>query len=243
MSCQPRWVAAPFRGMLRPDSRFPSEHNRLRTSDANSDLVIRIVEGPYWTFENLHTARAVLLELATSYGVTIPDSSWLISGAKDERAAYVVTRVVRGEPLRDVAESAMARKHLLHACQCLSRYYFNKWRDGGLYQADLHADQFVFGSVGEESPRLYMVDVDPGFVELTPATKDPWALARLHRRLADVVNMAGLVLRGDVSSHQELVPELDEVLRSELLDGAQDRRAELRHALQVGDEVDGSRWL
>jgi hypothetical protein len=237
---------SPFRLPLVPHPQWPSMH--IRVFDGNAGFVARLV--PALQLESsdrlLLTTKALHEELER-FGVAIPPRIYLLGSRHSDGMpqGFIVARVVEGTDLVSaLATDPTLAEEADGLCCALADYYQSKYDSGGARLSDLKLEQFVVGSVdGIEA--LWMVDLDPGYVETDPATQNPRHLASLHWRVAEV---ATILIRAEQAAGQTLVharARFDTLLVSGIFDhpSARGRAEALARGVADGAPVDGAEWM
>lgn len=239
----------PFRSRLVLSEHTRSRNDRLRVPIDARSIIVRLVPQPLSRHAHLATAKALLEELETEYGIAIPHRVYLVSERSDGTPqAYILTQVVEGAAVAKALASGDPRVHLFvdETCLSLIRYFVDRYERGGRFLSDVQFEQFLFGRVpNRPEPVLYLVDLDPGFVSIEARTQDPLELARYQWRIANVVNF---VVEAEKHSALDLA-KARAGLKGALqrlpwnLESARGRREALLSALQQGRVFDGGVWV
>jgi hypothetical protein len=237
---------SPFRLPLVPHPQWPSLH--IRAFEGDAGFVARLVPALQLASSDrlLLTTKALHEELE-GFGIAIPPRIYLLGSRHRDGMpqGFIVARVVEGTDL----VSALAADLTLadeadRLCCALADYYQRKYDTGGARLSDLKLEQFIVGFV-DDIKALWMVDLDPGYVETEPATQNPRHLASLHWRIAEV---ATILIRSEQAAGQTLVQaraRFDALLISGIFDhpSARGRAEALARGLADGAPVDGADWM
>ena len=154
--------------------------SQLRTVKGHENKIIREAHFSYFREDHTwvgNTPEAVVAtsmklhaELLDSYHIPSVPTEYVISGKNSEKnTIYVITERIQGERIQYVdlkkisgEEKASFSIEMEELYVNLTRYLFDKIRDGGLYCADIFSDrQFVYGKAGKhDKAKIYLVDVD-----------------------------------------------------------------------------------
>ena len=237
---------SPFRLPLVSHPDWTSPH--IRRFDGDSRFVVRLVPALQLASspDLLPTTMALHGELE-SFGIPVPPRMYIVGSRHHDGSpqAFIVARVIDGMGLLDAvtADGRMAGS-VDHLCCALIHYYEVKYREGGRRLSDLKLEQFVCGPLDGEH-RLWMVDLDPGYVEISPGTDDARALASLHWRVAEVARILTSVERVSGVTLGEARRRFGNLLESEMFGhpSALGRAADIAEAIGGGVEVDGAQWV
>ena len=237
---------SPFRLPLVLHPEWSSAHIRVFEGDAR--FVARLVPAlQLASSDRLLVTTKALHEELERFGVAVPPRIYLLGSRHRDGTpqAFIVARVVEGTGLL----SALAADPTLAAeadqlCSALSDYYQSKYEHGGARLSDLKLEQFMVGTV-DDVKALWMVDLDPGYVETDPATENPRHLASLHWRVAEV---ATILVSAEQATGQTLVQaraRFDALLASAMFEhpSARGRAEALASGLADGTPVDGAEWM
>jgi hypothetical protein len=240
---------SPFRRQLVEGQTIRSPKGRLRMFQGDPRFVVRLV--PSLQLAAVPGLLAISRELHAeleALGVALPPRLYVVGSRHHDGApqGFVVARTVIG---RDAPADGRSRRTIAAQgdalCVALLGYYEGRYDRGGRVVSDIRLDQFVFGEIDDEPPRLWFVDLDPGFVEIERRTTQPIQLARLHWRIAEMANMiAGL----EAMTGTELPAaraEINRLLDSEMFGHptAAARPAILARVLADGETFDGGQWV
>lgn len=240
-------VESPFRRRLVESPTIQSPKGRLRVFEGDGRFVIRIVPSLRLAVApGLLASSRRLHEELESVGVPIPARLYVLGSRHHDGAAqgFVVARtVIRCDVPRNGAAGFADEADGL--CVALAGYYEARYDRGGRFLPDIRLDQFVFGSIDAEPPRLWFVDLDPGFVEVEARTSDPVQLARVHWRIAETANM---IIGLEAAVGRRLArarAEIDRLLGSGMFrhPSAAQRPAVLMRILDEGELFDGGEWV
>ena len=237
---------SPFRRPLVPHPDWRSPH--IRRFDGDSRFVVRLVPALQLASspDLLPTTMALHAELE-SFGIPVPPRMYLVGSRHHDGSsqAFIVAGAIDGMGLLDAATADRRMACSVdHLCCALIHYYEVKYREGGRRLSDLKLEQFVSGALDGEH-RLWMVDLDPGYVEITPAADDARALASLHWRVAEVARILTSVERVSGVTLVEARRRFENLLASEMFGhpSASGRAAAIAEAIGGGTEVDGVQWV
>ncbi len=183
-----------------------------------------------------------------SVGISLPPRLYVMGSHHRDGApqGFVVARtVVRCDVPRQREALASFTVGADALCVALAGYYEARYATGGRVVPDIRLDQFVFGSIDGEYPRLWFVDLDPGFVEIEALTTTPIQLARIHWRIAETANMA-VGLEAIVGQRLPATrATITRLLDSEMFrhPTAVERPATLSRILDEGETFDGGQWV
>lgn len=237
---------SPFRLPLVLHPEWPSAH--IRVFDGDACFVARLVPAlQLASSDRLLVMTKSLHEELERFGVAVPPRIYLLgSRHRDgEPQGFIVARVVEGTGLL----SALAADPTLageadRLCSALADYYQSKYENGGARLSDLKLEQFMAGTI-DGVKALWMVDLDPGYVETAAATENPRQLASLHWRVAEVATM--LISAEQASGHRlvQARARFDGLLTSGMFDhpSARGRAEALGAALVEGTPIDGAEWM
>lgn len=237
---------SPFRWPLVPHPRWSSPH--LRIFDRDGRFVVRLVPAlQLASSPDLLAKTKALHEELETFGLFVPPRLYLFGSRHRDGTSQglIVARAVDGDDVLSVLERRTIPVAVVDGlCQALLDYYDAKYRHGGLRLSDLKPEQFVYGAI-DGVQGLWMVDLDPGFVEAERETTDARKLASLHWRVADVVTMIVSAERLCGEQLSEARRRLEELLATGMFrhPTAQARPAVLQGALTTGRDVDGSVWV
>jgi hypothetical protein len=237
---------SPFRLPLVQHPEWPSAHIRVFEGDAR--FVARLVPAlQLASSDRLLVTTKALHEEIERFGVAVPPRIYLLGSRHRDGMpqGFIVAQVVEGTDLL----SALAVDPTLageadRLCSVLADYYQSKYENGGARLSDLKLEQFIVGTVdGVEA--LWMVDLDPGYVETDPVTENPRHLASLHWRVAEV---ATILISAEQATGRSLVQaraRFDALLTSGMFDhpSACGRAGALAKGLADGAPVDGAEWM
>jgi hypothetical protein len=237
---------SPFRRLLVPHPDWASPH--IRQFDGDPRFVVRLVPALQLASspDLLPTTMALHAELER-FGIPVPPRMYLVGSRHRDGSpqAFIVACAIDGVDLLDaVAVDGRRAGGVDRVCCALIRYYEVKYREGGCRLSDLKLEQFVFGPLDGDH-RLWMVDLDPGYVEITPATGDAQALASLHWRVAEVARILTSVERVSGMALVETRRRFEDLLASDMFrhPSASGRAAAIAQAIGDGTEIDGARWV
>ena len=183
-----------------------------------------------------------------SVGISLPPRLYVMGSRHRDGTpqGFVVARtVVRCELPRDCGALASFTVEADALCVALAGYYAARYETGGRVAPDIRLDQFVFGRIDGEGPRLWFVDLDPGFVEIGARTDGALELARVHWRIAETANM---VVGLEAIAGQRLQAArtaIARLLESDMFEhpSAAERPAVLCKILDEGETFDGGQWV
>jgi hypothetical protein len=242
---------SPFRGRLVERPEIRSRHGRLRVFEDDLRFVVRIVSSLQLEGvpDLLSTSKRLHAELEAT-GVAIPPRLYVLGSRHSDGhpQGFVVARSITGSNISGGRNGGPALAPEMDAlCARLVGYYQAKYESGGAFLPDIRLDQFVYGHLddADAAPRLWFVDLDPGFVRIGPRTEDALELASLHWRIAEVANMiVGLEMA--VGRRLETArAELGRLLRSPMFDhpSAAGRPAVVSKILRDRAAFDGGEWM
>jgi len=245
----PEGAESPFRHRLVEGEHIRSRHDRLRVFKEDPRFVVRIVSSLQLEGvpDLLSTSKRLHAELEAA-GVAIPPRLYVLGSRHSDghRQGFVVARAVTGSNASGGLSGGPSLAPEMDAlCARLVGYYEAKYESGGAFLPDIRLDQFVYGHLDDALPRLWFVDLDPGFVRTGPRTADALELARLHWRIAEVANMiVGLEMA--IGRRLEAArAELGRLLRSPMFDhpSAAGRPAVVLKVLREREAFDGGEWM
>lgn len=239
-------LESPLRLPLRRGPAWSSPH--LRRLDGDDRFVVRLVPALQLASSDalLATTKALHAELE-DFGIGVPPRLYVIGSRHRDGApqGLIVTRIVTGNPLLDaLASGSLDLAEVDRLCCFLVDYFEAKYVRGGGCLSDLKPGQFVYGSI-DGDVRLWMVDLDPGYIEVAPTTSDPRQLAALHWRISDIVTVLTAAERLAGHPLRRTRHRIDDVLESQLFadPGLGYRWEALRAAMTMGMAVDGAQWM
>ena len=171
--------------------------------DTNPDVMIRrlvqqkfVVDSHPWPTEDhweedIRIAKEGFskLEEACPSIAVVPTEYFRMKDEIGNASFWAVSRKVEGTSLKKAMHRIPGVKdHALGAFDELKRYLAAQDEDDELMWTDIKLNQFMWGSIGYEDPRIYLVDVDPIFQSLFPK-------ARIL--LGDVIAIAGAMTSAD----------------------------------------------
>jgi len=240
---------SPFRRRLVESEAVPSPKGRLRVFEGDGRFVVRLVPSLQLAGVPglLGLSRRLHGELE-AVGVALPPRLYVMGSRHydGEPQGFVVARtVVRCEPPSHGRALASFAAEADALCVALVGYYEARYQTGGRVVPDIRLDQFVFGRIDDLGPRLWFVDLDPGFVEIKGRTSDALELARLHWRIAETAN---ILIGLEAAAGQQLPSarrEIGRLLRSDMFrhPSAAERPARLARVLDDGEPFDGGLWV
>lgn len=237
---------SPFRLPLVPHPEWSSAH--IQVFDGDARFVARLVPAlQLASSDRLLVTTKALHEELERFGVAVPPRIYLLGSRHRDGTpqGFIVARVVEGTGLLSAlaADPALAGEADL-LCSVLADYYQSKYEHGGARLSDLKLEQFILGTV-DGVKALWMVDLDPGYVETEPATENLRQLASLHWRVAEV---ATILISAEQATGKRLVQarnRFDALLTSGMFDhpSARGRAEALAKGLADGTPVDGAEWM
>jgi hypothetical protein len=237
---------SPFRLPLVPHPEWPSVH--LRVFDGDTGFVARLVPAlQLASSDRLLVITKALHDELERFGIAVPPRIYLLGSRHRDgmRQGFIVARVVKGTGLRTaLAADPTLAGEADRLCCALVDYYRSKYETGGARLSDLKLEQFIVGSI-DGIKALWMIDLDPGYVEAEPATQNPRHLASLHWRVAEVTT---ILISAEQAAGQTLVQaraRFDTLLSSVMFDhpSAGGRAEALAKGLADGTPVDGAEWM
>jgi hypothetical protein len=126
----------------------------------------------------------------------------------------------------------------------LGEYLQQKHEVGGSCLVDLSIDQFMYGSLGHGSAEIFLVDVDPGWIDLIPPYSQR-IRASLQREIANVAN----ILIAAESGLRQPMPagrtSLERSVHMSVFDdpAGNQRRIKIESALAAGHRLDARDWV
>jgi hypothetical protein len=239
---------SPFRRPLVESDSIRSPKGRLRVFQGDGRFVVRLVPSLQLAAVPglLAISRGLHAELE-AVGVPLPPRLYLMGSRHRDGApqGFVVARTVTRCAISPDGSSLALAAEANRLCVALARYYDARYETGGRVVPDIRLDQFVFGCIDGEEPRLWLIDLDPGFVEIQARTTDAVELARLHWRIAEAAN---LIVGLEATGGQRLPAaraEIRRLLRSDMFrhPSAAERPAVLARILDEGEPFDGGQWV
>lgn len=184
------YAGTPFNSPLRD---FGNHADQIKELTSRPDLIIRAVpirkdKMDEWKKLFLESEER-FEELNSNYNIKVPSRKFVIgevinpsfTNKKDNYATFfTVTDKIIGSNLDDISykpeERDMAKRKLDTFYSNLTRYFSDKYKNGGLFARDIaRNEQYVYGrKKGDTEDHVYLVDIDPGFLPFNhPAFPNP----------------------------------------------------------------------
>ncbi|MEK7583593.1 MAG: hypothetical protein AAB483_04300 [Patescibacteria group bacterium] len=221
---------------------------QLRTILGHENKIIR--EAPFSYFHEDHpwvgdtpeavvaTSRKLHNELLESYHIPSAPTEYVISGKNSEKSTiYVITERIQGERIQYVdlkkisdEEKASFSIKMEELYMNLTRYLFDKIRDGGLYCADIFSDrQFVYGKAGEyDQAKIYLVDVDLPEIQRAESESTYYLFAKFRSIIWYIEKTEQQLQVRLVKARQNFVESLQALPRSFIERGDVDEQRKLK---------------